>query len=268
MSDSDEPADPSKTTRSTPSSATKGRRKIDSSDDESDSDDSEDKKLSFRKRLQIANANRSFKADSSSDDDSDSSSDESAEAQRIRKRKASIEAANDGTTAWPGASTLAPPTKTRRSSRLQKKVEKVESYLEQRQRLLQIKMDSSSSSSEEEVEFVKAPKQVVPLAQGSILPCNHSIGMTFDQELASMDPITAEPLDKLHVDWHSPDRSLHMCYNFSTLKRIADSKGKWMQPPHFRTALSESLGAQIFRKFSVDTSRYRREDSGDNDSGM
>eukprot|EP00750_Incisomonas_marina_P012919 INCI17181.4.p1 GENE.INCI17181.4~~INCI17181.4.p1 ORF type:complete len:1108 (-),score=263.76 INCI17181.4:127-3450(-) len=87
--------------------------------------------------------------------------------------------------------------------------------------------------------------------------CNHHEGAPFDHELATTDPITQLPLEKLHVDWVSPDGSLRMCYNLSTLKQIAAMNSTWMQPPHFRTPIELPMVIQIQTKFKVDATVYK-----------
>ncbi len=77
-------------------------------------------------------------------------------------------------------------------------------------------------------------------------------GFRFNYELATTDPITALALDPKHVDWLSPDGSLHMCYNLSTLRSVAAVAGKWMQPPHFRTVMEPQLAAQIRERFRIE----------------
>ena len=55
-----------------------------------------------------------------------------------------------------------------------------------------------SSSSDEEVQ------------PGHDIHCNHQKGQKFDEELASLDPITSQKLEAEHVEWLSPDGSLKM----------------------------------------------------------
>jgi hypothetical protein len=40
------------------------------------------------------------------------------------------------------------------------------------------------------------------------------------------DEITAEPLKERHVCWRSPDNSQRMCFNLSTLRKVALTIGK------------------------------------------
>ncbi|KAJ9435494.1 hypothetical protein DIPPA_14381 [Diplonema papillatum] len=60
------------------------------------------------------------------------------------------------------------------------------------------------------------------------------------------DPITLQPLQPGHTVFIvSPDGSTKMSYNISTLRQIAESKGTWMQPPHFREPMQPDLKARI-----------------------
>lgn len=74
-----------------------------------------------------------------------------------------------------------------------------------------------SSSSEEE------------LPPGHGIHCNHQKDQKYDKELATLDPITSQKLETDHVEWLSPDGSLKMCYNLSTLVQIAVSKKQWRE---------------------------------------
>eukprot|EP01047_Picozoa_sp_COSAG01_P065878 COSAG01_NODE_8982_length_2595_cov_1.573718_2_plen_386_part_00 len=64
------------------------------------------------------------------------------------------------------------------------------------------------------------------------------------------DEITDEPLAHPHVIWRSPDGSSEMRFNFTTLQKIALTKGAWVQPPHFREPMEPELKEQIVNKFS------------------
>eukprot|EP00211_Chloroparvula_japonica_P016946 CAMPEP_0119154188 /NCGR_PEP_ID=MMETSP1310-20130426/50439_1 /TAXON_ID=464262 /ORGANISM="Genus nov. species nov., Strain RCC2339" /LENGTH=284 /DNA_ID=CAMNT_0007146707 /DNA_START=18 /DNA_END=869 /DNA_ORIENTATION=- len=58
------------------------------------------------------------------------------------------------------------------------------------------------------------------------------------------DPITAEKLRRPHPQhpfFVSPDGSLTICYNESTLRRVAETKGKWLHPPSFREPMSDEM---------------------------
>ena len=63
------------------------------------------------------------------------------------------------------------------------------------------------------------------------------------------DEITGESLAAKHVAWKSPDGSLVMRFNLSTLRKIAARAGEWRSPPHFRSKMDDKLKAQIMRKF-------------------
>ena len=43
-----------------------------------------------------------------------------------------------------------------------------------------------------------------------------------------------------------------MCFNLSTLKKIALTKSQWMAPPHFRSPMDAQLKAQISYRFGRD----------------
>uniref|UniRef100_A0A061RTP4 Tudor domain-containing protein n=1 Tax=Tetraselmis sp. GSL018 TaxID=582737 RepID=A0A061RTP4_9CHLO len=66
------------------------------------------------------------------------------------------------------------------------------------------------------------------------------------------DEITGKPLRPKHVCWASPDNSVRMCFNLSTLRKVAVSVGQgseWKQPPHFRTPMDRGLRKQIACRF-------------------
>ena len=76
------------------------------------------------------------------------------------------------------------------------------------------------------------------------------------------DAITAEPLSRLHVCYIAPDGKTRQCFNLETLRKIAlnssrlqlrvDIDGErqnFLQPPAFRTAMSDDLLDQIASKF-------------------
>ena len=79
------------------------------------------------------------------------------------------------------------------------------------------------------------------------------------------DIITDDALDETHVCFVSPDGSSRQCFNLSTLRKIAltnhpqyreNLAGKqvrtFLQPPHFRTALSDDLLDQVASRFGRD----------------
>ena len=76
------------------------------------------------------------------------------------------------------------------------------------------------------------------------------------------DAITAEPLPKRHVCYVSPDGTSRQCFSLETLRQIAlkstarkfrvDLTGDqqtFLQPPHFRTSMSDDLLDQIASRF-------------------
>lgn len=76
------------------------------------------------------------------------------------------------------------------------------------------------------------------------------------------DAITCEPLPKLHVCYVTPDSQSKQCFNLETLRQIALKSSKlqlrvdidgerqnFLQPPAFRTAMSDDLVDQIASKF-------------------
>ena len=87
---------------------------------------------------------------------------------------------------------------------------------------------------------------------------------------AIRDEITQGPLEKMHLCWSSPDGSSKMCFNLTTLLKIglANNNGlearsraarraetvftsfPFMQPPHFRSRMSEELIQQLRDKFT------------------
>lgn len=93
---------------------------------------------------------------------------------------------------------------------------------------------------------------------------------TASEEL--IDAITAEPLRPNHfVEVLSPDRTLRLFYNTSTLIRIAEDRGGFMQPPHFREPMSNLLRTRIekiegkkfhFESTSTFHPAYENEDLG------
>lgn len=61
-----------------------------------------------------------------------------------------------------------------------------------------------------------------------------------------IDAVTAEPLDPVKfIEVLSPDQTLRLFYNTSTLIRIAVDKGGFMQPPHFREPMANALRKRI-----------------------
>ncbi len=76
------------------------------------------------------------------------------------------------------------------------------------------------------------------------------------------DAITLEPLSRLHVCYITPDGKSRSCFNLETLRQIALKSSKlelrvdldaerqnFLQPPAFRTAMSDNLLDQIASKF-------------------
>lgn len=77
------------------------------------------------------------------------------------------------------------------------------------------------------------------------------------------DAITNEPLPEKHVCYFSPDQQSRQCFCLETLRRVALSSPKpkfrsdlsgaecqtFLQPPHFRSAMSDDLLDQIASRF-------------------
>lgn len=78
------------------------------------------------------------------------------------------------------------------------------------------------------------------------------------------DAITDEPLPDTHICFVVPDGSARQCFSLDTLRRVALTKTQtrvtasgrtvqtFLQPPHFRTPLSDELLDQIATKFGRD----------------
>lgn len=61
-----------------------------------------------------------------------------------------------------------------------------------------------------------------------------------------VDALTAEPLEPgKYIKVNSPDGSLCLYYNTSSLIKVAQSKGAFMHPPHFMEPMSDELIAEI-----------------------
>ncbi|KAG5509181.1 hypothetical protein JKF63_06191 [Porcisia hertigi] len=61
-----------------------------------------------------------------------------------------------------------------------------------------------------------------------------------------IDAVTAAPLDPVKfIELLSPDKTLRLFYNTSTLIRVAVDNGGFMQPPHFREPMSDELRKKI-----------------------
>lgn len=73
-----------------------------------------------------------------------------------------------------------------------------------------------------------------------------------DTREVAVDEITSEDLFKTHICWQSPDGTSQMCFNLSTLKKIALTKQQWMAPPHFRSPMDATLKRQIIERFGRD----------------
>ena len=65
------------------------------------------------------------------------------------------------------------------------------------------------------------------------------------------DDITGEQLQTRHVVWRSPDGSLVMRFNLSTMRKVAARAREWRMPPHFRTPIDQPMREQISRKFGT-----------------
>jgi hypothetical protein len=84
-----------------------------------------------------------------------------------------------------------------------------------------------------------------------------------------VDAITAERLHSVkRICVISPDGKLRLWYNTSTLIRVAQTKGQWLQPPHFRETMKKDMIQQIEavegRKINVDIPILRK--IGESDS--
>jgi hypothetical protein len=81
---------------------------------------------------------------------------------------------------------------------------------------------------------------------------------------STTDVITEEPLPTLHVCFISPDKSQRQCFALETLRKIAlqsprppvyytsytgEQHATFLQPPHFRTTMSDDLLNQIASRF-------------------
>ena len=74
---------------------------------------------------------------------------------------------------------------------------------------------------------------------------------------SNVDAITQLPLTKVHVCWIAPNEQSRQCFNLDTLKKVALSTSirgasgsrDYLQPPHFRTIISDELKDQIVAKF-------------------
>ena len=109
-------------------------------------------------------------------------------------------------------------------------------------------VDSDSYSQDDNAHPLDSP---VPSPRGKVMECP-----------STHDEITAEKLPKRHVCFITNDGSRH-CFALSTLHRIATSsaltqyrtdvggnlKKTFLQPPHFRSAMSEDLLDQIASRF-------------------
>jgi hypothetical protein len=91
------------------------------------------------------------------------------------------------------------------------------------------------------------PSAVGPAAAGAPAEAgflDNSIGPRPSAD--EVDAITAEKLHSVRrVFVSSPDGRLTLWYNTSTLIRIAQGKGRWMQPPHFREPMAPNLIKKI-----------------------
>nr|CAJ2470023.1 unnamed protein product [Leishmania braziliensis] len=89
-----------------------------------------------------------------------------------------------------------------------------------------------------------------------------------------IDAVTAEPLDPVKfIEVLSPDQTLRLFYNTSTLIRIAVDNGGFMQPPHFREPMSNALRKQIEdiegKKFHFESrNTVIQSDEGEEGSGI
>ncbi|CAD2220147.1 hypothetical protein ADEAN_000766200 [Angomonas deanei] len=83
-----------------------------------------------------------------------------------------------------------------------------------------------------------------------------------------IDAVTAEPLGEKFIEVISPDGTLKLFYNTSTLIRIALHKNGFMQPPHFREPMNPSMIKKIEQiegkafSFHEDIHRHDGEEDG------
>lgn len=80
-----------------------------------------------------------------------------------------------------------------------------------------------------------------------------------------VDAVSAEGLHPTkRVSVTSPDGSLRLWYNTSTLIRIAQTKGRWLQPPHFREDMKPDLVDEVIRvegrRVEINIALYRDDD--------
>ncbi|ORC83886.1 uncharacterized protein TM35_000541100 [Trypanosoma theileri] len=113
-----------------------------------------------------------------------------------------------------------------------------------------------------------APKKRLPRKTQTL------IGQPNLEEAAAerIDAITAEPLHaKKYVEIMSPDGTLRLFYNTSTLIRIATDRGMFMQPPHFREPMTVSLQREVEdiegRRFHFEKSNVILESNTDESAG-
>eukprot|EP00668_Euglena_longa_P041799 GGOE01055067.1.p1 GENE.GGOE01055067.1~~GGOE01055067.1.p1 ORF type:complete len:574 (-),score=96.27 GGOE01055067.1:448-2142(-) len=79
-----------------------------------------------------------------------------------------------------------------------------------------------------------SPSEEGPQSAGSCRRCN------------DRDPITCERIDLARcVSIKSPDGTVELRYNTQTLRHIAEVKGQWLQPPHFRSPMDDELRIRV-----------------------
>ena len=122
-----------------------------------------------------------------------------------------------------------------------------------------------------------SPKATRSAGKSEILPSPRGVKNTFESDdteednpkkficpkcPSKEDAITAEPLPRLHICYIAPDGKSRVCFNLETLRQIAlkssqlelrvdidAERQNFLQPPAFRTPMSDDLVDQIASKF-------------------
>jgi len=95
--------------------------------------------------------------------------------------------------------------------------------------------------------------------EGSISPTKHGTPQSVCKCSSEEDVITGESLPQKHICFFSPDGQSRQCFALETLRKIALSAGRphfdkngnktFLQPPHFRSPMSDDLLDQIASRF-------------------
>lgn len=83
------------------------------------------------------------------------------------------------------------------------------------------------------------------------LQCNQCKSGSVFSSVDRNDCITLEPLDKIHVEFVTPDHNLKCCYNVSTLDKCRSPQGFMLQPPHFRIPMSSIDAKKMNDMFNI-----------------